>query len=219
MPALQWGPPQPPPYGYSPPPGWARPRIDRSLQRPKAWWYATAAIPLVLGVAGTALCIVLAVRAFPDEPRAFATLDPVRLDLKAGEDQTIYRQARGGAPTLTATPSCTVRNELTERTVTVRRSGNTTLTFNGRRYESELDFDVPKDGVYRVACRPVVGPNPQPLAVGERPHLARFGALVVGAIASFGLGVLLTAGAIALVAVLRHSHKRRLEREAIGPPT
>jgi hypothetical protein len=161
---------------------------------------------------------VLAVRAFPDEPRAFATPDPVRLDLKAGDDQTIYRQTRGAGPTVTATPSCAVRNELTGRTVTVRRSAQTTITVFGRRYESELDFDVPTDGVYRVACRPVVGPNPQPLAVGERPHLARFGALVVGAIASLGLGVLLAGGVIALVAVLRHTHKRRLERHAKGLP-
>src|SRR2546421_157730 len=165
MPALHWGTPQPPSYGYGPPSTpWARPRIDSSLLRPKAWWYAAAAIPLVLAVAGAALCIVLAVRAFPHEPRAFVAPDPGRPDLKAGDDQTIYRQARGGAPTLSATPSCAVRNVLTGRTVTVRRSGNTTLTFNGRRYEGELDFDVPTDGVYRVTCGPVVGPNPQPLA-------------------------------------------------------
>ena len=53
MPALQWGPPQPPPYGYGPPPGWARPRIDKSLLRPKAWWYAAAA------TVGAAACLLL----------------------------------------------------------------------------------------------------------------------------------------------------------------
>jgi hypothetical protein len=208
-----WGPPQ-----YPPPTAWARPRIDKSLLRPKAWWYAAAAIPLALGVAATAIFVVLAVRAFPDEPRQFRAPASLELHLKANEEQTIYRQTRGaGVPGLTFTPSCTVRRLGTGQLVPVRGSGSTTLTFGGNKYVTQLKFGPPAAGAYRVTCRPF-GTDSQPLAIGESPHLARFGLRIVAAIGSFVLGLLLCGGAVAFVAIRRHSHKRRLEREAAGLP-
>jgi hypothetical protein len=206
--------PQQPPYGYGSPPGWARPQIDRSRLRPKAWWYAAAAIPPAIGIGLAALFIVLAVHAFPDEPRPFVAPHTMILHLGKGEDQTIWRQTRGASdPSVNAPPSCVVRDEASGRPVPVTQAGSTTLTVNGNRYVTELNFSPPADAVYAVACRPAPGAEVQALAIGKHPHLARFGAFVVGAIATFGLGLLLCAGAVALVAVLRHRHKRRLERE------
>jgi hypothetical protein len=217
---------QPPPqyphqpyYGHGPVPSWARPPIDKRLLRPRAWWYAVAAIPPLLGVGLAALFIVLAVRAFPGEPRPFTAPHTLIVRLDGGEDQTIWSQTRGtSVPSVDAPPSCVVRNRDSERSVAVSRAGNTTLTLNGNRYETQLNFTPPTDGTYSVACRPALGAGPQALALGERPHLARFGAYIVGAIAAFGLGVLLCGGAVALVAVLRHRHKRRLQEEAMGRP-
>jgi hypothetical protein len=109
-----------------------------------------------------------------------------------------------------------VRNSNSERFVPVSRAGNTTLTVNGNRYETQLNFSPPSDGAYSVACRPALGADVQALAIGKRPRFARLGALVVGAIAAVGLGVLLCGGAVALVAVLRHRHKRRLQDEEMA---
>lgn len=216
-----WGqPPQgypQPPYGHGPQPGWARPRIDRSLLRPKAGWYAAAAIPLLLGIAGLATCVVLAVNAFPGRPHAFTAPGARELRLKKGDDQTIYRHTRGaGAPSPGGTPACAVRELRSERPIPLRSSGSLTLSLDRDTYVAELDFDAPLSGVYRVSCKPAAGARSQALAVGERPRLALFGVLVVAAIASIALGIVLTGAVIALVAIRRNSHKRRLEREAMG---
>jgi hypothetical protein len=207
-----WGPPQ-----YPPPTGWAKPRIDRSLLRPKAGWYAAAAIPAALGVAATAILVVLAVRAFPDEPRPFTAPARLQIRLEAGEGQTIYSHTKGAeVPSVSGTPSCTVRNLRSERLAPLRQAGNTTISVNENTYVTELDFEPPADGAYLIRCRPAAGVIAQPLALGKSPHLARFGLSIVAAIGSFVLGLLFCGGVIAFVAIRRHSHKRRLEREAAG---
>jgi hypothetical protein len=218
MPALQWGPPQPPPYGYGQPPtGWAKPRIDRSLLRPKAGWYAAAAIPVALGVAATAIFVVLAVRAFPDRPKEFFAPGTVTVD--AGEDQTIYFHTRESFREPAADPErpeCRVTWLEHDSPIRVRHAGKLTLTLGEDQYVAEFDFDVRQRGHYRVRCSQPPNVDGYPLAVGERAHLARFGLSIVAAIGSFVLGLLFCGGVIAFVAIRRHSHKRRLEREAAG---
>lgn len=201
-----WGPPQQP---Y-----WAKPRIDRSLLRPKAGWYALSVLPFVLGVAALATFIVLAVGAFPEEPTPFVAPGTHVLRLDHPEDQTIYRHSRtGGVAAVGGVPNCSVRNQRTERSVPVRQSGTTTLTLGADKYEAMIDFDPPSAGTYRVTCQPTAGAASQPLAVGERLRFGRFALLIGAAIVSFLLGGLLGAVVIAVVAVMRNSHKRRLERE------
>jgi hypothetical protein len=210
MPAVQWG---------TPPTPWARPRIDKSLLRPKAWWYATAAIPLILGVAAAAIFAVLAVRAFPDQPRPFTAPARLQLRLSAGEDQTIYSHTRGAeVPSVSANPSCVVREVATQRPVPMRQAGNTRISTSRNTYVTELDFQAPADGAYLVRCQPSAGVIAQPLAIGKSPRLARFGLRIVAAIGSLVLGVLVGGGVVAFVAIRRHSHKRRLERQAAGLP-
>jgi hypothetical protein len=175
---------------------------------------------VALGVAAAAILVVLAVRAFPDEPRPFTAPAHFDLRLKAGEEQTIYRHTRGAeVPSLSTTPSCTVRNLRTERLVPLRQAGNTTIGVNQNTYVTELDFEPPADGAYLLRCQPAAGAISQPLAIGKSPHLARFGLRIVAAIGSFVLGLLFCGGVIAFVAIRRHSHKRRLEREATPPPS
>jgi len=171
-------------------------------------------------VAAAAIFVVLAVRAFPDEPRPFTAPARLQVHLKAGEEQTIYRHTKGAqAPSLDFRPSCTVRNLRTERLVPLRQAGDTTISVNENTYVTELDFEPPEGGAYLVNCRAGLGERVEPLAIGKSPHLARFGLRIVAAIGSFVLGVLFCGGVIAFVAIRRHSHKRRLEREATGPPT
>jgi hypothetical protein len=203
-----WGPPQQP--------SWARPRIDGALLRPKAGWYALCALPIVLGVAAAAVFVVLAVRAFPDRPAAFTAPGGHELRLHRAEDQTIYLHSRRGRPKLGGVPDCSVRNARTRRAVAVRQSGSATITIGNDRYEAAIDFDPPSAGAYRVSCAPARGLPSQPLAVGERVRLGRFALVVVAAIGSFLVGLLLGGAVIAVVAIRRHSHKRRLEREALS---
>jgi len=209
--------PHQPYYGHGPVPGWARPPIDTRLLRPSRWWYALAPVPLLIGLGAAALCIVLAVRAFPDEPDQFTAPHTFVMRLDGGDEQTIWAHTRGASdPSVDAPPRCVVRETGSRAPLPVDRAGSTTLTIGDNRYETELEFSPPRDGSYALTCRPAFGAQVQALAVGDSPHLARFGALIVGAVASVGLGMLLCGGAIALVAVLRHRHKRRLQDQAMG---
>ena len=170
----------------------------------------------MLGGALLALFVVLAVHAFPDEPKPFLAPRTVRLTLETGKDQTIYRQTRGsGYVSLDETPSCNVRRAPNGAFLPLRRhSGSTTLGFGTDKYVAELHFEPPTDGVYVIRCGAPFGRR-VPLAVGNRPHLGRFVVFLVAAIASGGLGTLLAAGVGVLVAVLRGRHKRRLQDEAM----
>jgi hypothetical protein len=199
------------PYWQAP----AKPPIDSKRLRPRSGWYAAIALPLVLGAGAMALFVVLAVHAFPDEPRPFLAPGGPELTLEKGEDQTIYRHVRGsGYPSPAGTPSCKVRG-LPGLRVPLRDAGSTTVTFGDDEYRTELHFEPPADGRYLVRCDAQLDRH-VPLAVGKRPRIALFGAMVLGAIASAGVGVLLAVGAGVLVAVLRNRHKRRLQNEAMA---
>lgn len=200
-------------YGSAPPqqPYRARPPIDPSGLRPKAGWYALCALPFALGLAGAAIFAVLAVRAFPDEPRQFTAPGALVLRLDQAEPQTIYLHRRKGGPALAGVPDCSVREARSERSVALRQAGNTTITLGSDSYESALDFDPPAGGSYRVSCRPARGTELQSLAVGERLGFGRLALRIVAAVGSFLLGGVLGAVVIAVVAVRRHRHKRRLE--------
>ena len=194
----------------------AKPPIDSKRLRPRSGWYAAIALPLVLGAGAMAVFVVLAVHAFPDEPSSFLAPGGPRLDLDKAEDQTIYRHVRGsGYPSPAGTPSCTVRGLPDGPRVPLHDAGSTTLTFGDDEYRAGLHFEPPADGRYLVRCDARLDRH-VPLAVGKRPRLAVFGAMVLGAIASGGLGVLLAVGAGVLVAVLRNRHKRRLQNEAMA---
>jgi hypothetical protein len=200
-------------YGQQPPP---RPPIDSRLLRPRAGWYAAAAVPLVLGLAAMALFIVLAVRTFPDEPRPFLAPGDTQLRLAKGKDQTIYRHTRGsGYLSSHDAPSCTVRRIPGGRGVRLGNAGSTTLSYGEDEYVTELHFEPPANGHYLIRCEAPPARH-VPLAVGNRPRLAVFGATIVAAIASAGLGVLLAIGVAVLVAVLRSRHKRRLQDEVMA---
>jgi hypothetical protein len=206
--------------GYQHPPYWQpqpRPPINSKLLRPRAGWYAAIAVPLVLGAAAMAVFVVLAVRAFPDEPKPFLAPGGPELHLEKGKDQTIYSHTRGSGYVSQGTPNCKVKRLPDGPVVRLRNAGPTTLTFGDDGYAAELHFEPPADGDYLIRCEAPPGRH-EPLAVGNRPRLAVFGAMVVGAIVSAGLGVLLAVGSGVLVAVLRSRHKRRLQDELMTSP-
>ena len=187
-----------------------------------AWFWVAGAV----GVICTGLSVVLFISFFSSlvddltgPLTEFRAPGEVTLELDADAERTIYRQERDdGRPIPAANgrePAC----RITRGGGGVVELNDTlfpwTLKRNGDRYEALYGFTAPDDGSYRVACNPNGNAGePVPLAIGESIgfwDLIKKGA---GALALF-FGGLIVAGAIAIVtAVMRDSHKRRLQREA-----
>jgi hypothetical protein len=142
----------------------------------------------------------------------------VRLELEAGAERTIYRQEReSGSPVRGGSepdPTCTVTSADGAR-VEVGDSFEWTLTRSGDIYEAMYDFTSSRSGTYRVACEASDrARGPVPLAIGESIGLLDLFKKAGAALAVF-FGGLIAAAAIAIVtAVMRDSHKKRLQREA-----
>ena len=218
-------PPPPPPQQPQPPqqqyysPAPKRPPIESSRLRPRARWYWLTALPLVIGAVAATLLAIATVDAFPDEPDAFTAPGGPTKQLEGGEDYTIFTRspesefdARPDPPT----PDCEVVSLPGGDRVELDDAGNTTLTFGGSEYETALHLTAPRTGRYEVSCQPGSAFGAQGLAFGERPNLGRFGVLLGSAIASLVLALLLAAAIVAVVAVRRHRHKRRLQDEAMA---
>ena len=147
----------------------------------------------------------------------------VTVELDKDEGRTIYRQVVADGRQV-ETPSafgldldCDVTGP---SPVKVDSTGGFTLTRGNDQYTSEFNFEVDRAGAYRVRCRPEGSDRRIRLAVGPRVPVLGFIGRVFGMLAlGFG-GLLLSGGLVALVAVLRYNHRRRLEREAMAaaPP-
>ena len=219
-------PPPPPPQQPQQPqqpqyyqPQKRRPPIESSRLRPRPRWYWLSALPFVIGAVATTLLAIAAVNAFPDEPDTFTAPGGPTERLEKGEDYTIFTRqpesdfdARPDPPT----PDCEVVSLPGGDRVELDDAGNTTLTFGGSEYRTQLHLTPPRTGRYEVSCDPASAFASQDLAFGERPKLGRFGVLVGSAIGSFVLALLLAAVIAAVVAVRRHRHKRRLQDEAMA---
>ena len=210
-------PPQQPPQYHAPAP--KRPPIESSRLRPRARWYWLTALPLVIGAVAAALLAVATVKAFPDEPDPFSAPGGPTERLEGGEDYTIFSRSRESAfdarPS-PPTPDCEVISLPRGDRVELDDAGNTTISFGGTEYRTQLHLTAPSTGRYEVSCQPGSAFGTQALAFGERPNLGRFGVLLGSAIGSFVLALLLAAVIAAVVAVRRYRHKRRLQDEAMA---
>ena len=217
-------PPQPGPYWVPPPAPPPRPAIDPAVLRPRRFWYVVAGLLLLLGAVGAVLLFVVTLDSASGPLERFTAPGTVRVDIGAGEDRSIYVESPEGAGSLGqgvtdgSDLDCTVTGERSgERPELDSPLGTFTITRGETEYEAVLQFAVERGGTYEVGCRVRGVPGRAvPLAVGPRVAVLGFVGRVFGIFASLFGGALLATLIAVLTAVLRHRHRRRLEREAGG---
>lgn len=179
--------------------------IDRSRIRPSLWWLALAALPAIAGIAVAVILFVVTVR---DATGPFVSLDrPVTVRLDQDDGRGIWARTRAEV-----TGSCRAEGPVAVR---MQRTTGVTLQSGAREYHSFLRFEAPRTGTYRVACT-----ADQPLALGPRVTGLDILAGVGGILGALLGALVLSAGIVAAVLLLRDRSKRRLELEARGglPP-
>jgi hypothetical protein len=164
--------------------------------RPSLGWLGLAAAVAVAGIAGAAILLVLLVR---DVDGPFVTLDgPATVRLDEGEGRGIWA--------LSDVPPDGYCSATGPALVEMKRTSGVTVTSGAREYHSFLRFDVPRAGTYRVSCA-----TSAPVALGPHVTGLRLAAGIVGILASFFGGLLMAAGIVAAVLILRERSKRRRE--------
>ncbi len=205
--------------------------VDRSRIRPRAWAFALAAIPAVLGFGAAALLVIAAISAGSHTiDRLDAALVPfkapgsVAVSMRPGETRTIYTPAAGRSGRSGSTNRGIRCKALGPggAGVSATVAGDVTLQRGPQRYRSLLDLTAPPSGARRVSCLPASGANrPVPLAIG--PHFSVSDVLgiiarAVGAVVAIFLGLGIGTGVGVLVGVLRDRSQKRLEAEATETP-
>lgn len=212
-------------------PRWSPIEVDKSRIRPRAWAFALAAIPALLGIAAAIVLVLGAIHAgtrtidrFTAPLTHFTAPGSAAVTLQAGERQTIYTTSAGsrtaGQPN-SGDLHCAVDGP-GGRSAALSANGNVTLRQNGTRYRSLYDFTAPAAGATRIRCRPAARTHgPLALAIGPRFEVGDVIGIVVrviGAIAAVFLGLGLGVGVGVLVGVLRDRSRRRLQAEAAEKP-
>jgi hypothetical protein len=218
-------------WTHSTAPRWSPIEVDESRIRPRAWAFALAAIPALLGVAAAIVLVIGAIGAgtrtvdrFTAPLTHFTAPGSAAVRLHAGEGQTIYTTAaasRAAGPPDSGDLSCAVRGP-GGRSAALGANENVTLRQNGARYRSLYDFTAPAAGTVRVRCRPALRVHgPLELAIGPRFEVGEVLGVVlrvIGALAALFLGFGIGVGVGVLVGVLRDRSKRSLQAEAAEKP-
>ena len=208
-------------------PRWSPLEVDKSRIRPRAWAFALAAIPALLGIAAAIVLVIGAINAgtrtidrFAAPLTHFTAPGSAAVRLHAGERQTIYTPdagSRGAGPPNSGDLSCAARGP-GGRSAALSANENVTLHQDHTRYRSLYDFTAPAAGTMRVRCRPALRAGGRlELAIGPRFEVGEVLGIVlrvIGALAALFLGFGLGAGVGALVGVLRERSKRSLQAEA-----
>ena len=226
-------PQQPPPGYYQPPPPPPKPPIDKSQIRPRWWWLGLAGGILVLGVAAAIVFFVIAISSISDLEDDFQDFNApgaaeVRLD--AGEEYGVYARSRefdsadsGELPPGAEDVSCEITDVSRERTLTERASSSADfveITINSVRYDKLLEFSADDAGRYRVDCRDASSPeNRVPLALGPPINLFGFVGSILAVFLIPSVTFLIALTILIVVLVMRHSSRKRLEREALEAQT
>lgn len=147
----------------------------------------------------------------------FTTNRPVEADLSAGDERTIYagRPARASFP---PEPACQVAEVATGSTVPTTPASSFTLTLGDDEFRSLVHFEVDHDGRYRVSCS-AHRARPVPMAVGPRIGVVASIGRIFGAFAVGVASLALSAVTIAVTAVKRNQHRRRLRHHEWDWPT
>jgi hypothetical protein len=212
-------------------PRWSPIEVDQSRIRPRAWAFALAAFPALLGIAAAIVLVIGAIGAgtrtidrFTAPLTHFTAPGSAAVRLRAGEGQTIYETAAGSRRAGTPNSGdlrCAVRGP-GGRSVALSANDSVTLRQDGTRYRSLYDFTAAAAGITRVSCRPALpARGPLELAIGPRFEVGEVLGIVlrvIGALAALFLGFGLGVGVGVLVGVLRDRSKRSLQAEAAGKP-
>lgn len=182
-----------------------------SQVRPSRAWYALAAAILVVGGVGAVLLVVSVFKDVAGVSR-FGTNRPVEANLEAGDQRTIY--AGVDASGFAREPTCRVADAGSGAVVpTTEASSSLTLTLGEDEFRPLANFEIERDGRYRVSCSMGTA-RAVPMAVGPRIGIARSVSRVLGAIALGLVSLALAAATIAVTAVKRNRHHRRLQGAA-----
>ena len=212
-------------------PRWSPIEVDKSRIRPRAWAFAFAAIPALLGIGAAIVLVIGAINAgtrtidrFTAPLAHFTAPGSAAVRLEAGEGRTIYTTpagSRGAGPPNSGDLSCAVRGP-GGRNAPLSANENVTLRQDGTRYRSLYDFTAPAAGTTRVRCRPATGARgPLELAIGPRFEVGDVLGIVlrvIGAVVALFLGFGLGVGVGVLVGVLRDRSERSLQAETAERP-
>ncbi len=198
-----------PPWRPPPPPPPAGDRVDRGALRPSRAWYGVAGAILVVGLAGAALLASSVFKSLADVAR-FSTNRPVEASLQAGDEGTIYTSTATGASSFSPETTCEVVDVATGAAVPTTTAAPVTLTLGDDEFRSMANFEVDHDGRYRVSCSASTA-RPVPMAVGPRIGIFASIGRVFGAVAVVLVSLALAAATIAVTAVKRSRHRRRLQ--------
>src|SRR5690242_14436311 len=127
-------------------PRWSEIEVDKSRIRPRAWAFALAAIPALLGVAAAIVLVIGAVNAgsrtidrFTAPLTHFTAPGSAAVSLHAGEGQTVYTVSRGTGVPSSGDLRCAVGGP-GGRSAALSTNESVTLRQNGTRYRSLFNF-------------------------------------------------------------------------------
>lgn len=193
--------------------------------RPSLWW-AALAIPFSLG--GLVLAVFFMVTAIQRVGSSMAYADvpgEMDVDLKRDLSYTVFLE-QTLSENSAATPMSSLRSSVRCELHTLPEgdvipmsvpSGSTTYNYGDRSGFSFLNFTVPRDGTYLLACRVYVRPVPHlRIAVGSGAAEA-ITAAVERSLASFFGGGLVALLVFVRVLMLRDQSKRAIRALGLRP--
>lgn len=167
--------------------------------RPHRTWYVAAVVLVVLGIAAGIGLFVFALRPATGNFREFSAGHPVWLALHSGERRTIYTASSANQPSCSVRPSSGIE---------LRHSSDVHLSNSTGSWYAAYDVTADRTGRYRLVCQ--AGGDASQLAVGPYASAGRLVLGVLGALlCPFG-SVLVAAIICLVVALRRHSARRRL---------
>lgn len=174
--------------------------------RPRRTWYVAAVLLLVLGVAAGVTLFVVALKPATGTFRQFAGNQPVTLHLHRGERHTIYASVDGMWPACTARPAVGI---------VLRHSSDVDISNSSGHWYATWDLRANRAGRYRLTCQLSGTDAGTQLSLGPYASASRLVLGILGGLLCPGAAFLVAAIICLVVALRRHSARRRL-REYSG---
>jgi hypothetical protein len=210
--------------------------VEHQEIRPRAWTYALAAIPLVIGCVVFGVILFFGISGTVDSAQGLSgaltqVVVPGSATLTLDETgaYTIFHEYRSVvngrvySNTSMSSMDCTLTSDATGANVPIQLAAfNSTYEFGSRAGQSVMQFDIAEPGAYTFSCRYTSGAaEPQiVLAIGHNFMGDIFGT-VFGAIGSVFGAIAVAFGAITValiivivITVRRHRSKQEIEGPA-----
>ncbi len=185
---------------------WPVPAGPPARIRPSRLWYLIAAVILVLGIGAGLAFLFFALRPALGPMEQFSAGQPQRIELGSTRSRTLYLD--GDFKSLLTDIKChTAAGESGVRLIPV--AGALQVTNGSGTWYAIYQIDVSRSGTYEITCETEDG-RPAILAVGPRTGLRGLFLGVAGAVVCPMASFLAAALIGLIVAIRRHSAKRRL---------